>query len=231
MSGFIQIAGIRSREEAEMLVEAGADALGFPFRLDHHAEDLPESEARRIIAGLPEKVRPVLITYLARAEEILDLSRYLGVRGVQLHGEIILEEAKKLKSRVPNLWLIKSLVVRGGNEEHLSEELMNWAVLADAFLTDTYDPESGASGATGMIHDWGVSRRLAEQSPKPLLLAGGLNPGNVATAIAQVRPWGVDVHTGVEDRQGWKDRRLVENFIAEARRSFAKLSAGWGSML
>ncbi|HKY63929.1 MAG TPA: phosphoribosylanthranilate isomerase [bacterium] len=222
MSGFVQIAGVRSREEASMLVEAGVDALGFPLRLDHHAEDLPESEAREIIAGLPEKVRPVLITYLDRAEEILELSRYLGVRGLQLHGPVELEEARKLKSRAPNLWLLKSLVIRGGNEAGLSEELKAWSDLADAFLTDTYDPESGASGATGKTHDWEISRRLAEQSPKPLILAGGLNPRNVAAAIAQVRPWGVDVHTGVEDRQGWKDRKKVGDFLAEARQAFLK---------
>ncbi|HKX12590.1 MAG TPA: phosphoribosylanthranilate isomerase [bacterium] len=223
MNPFIQIAGICDLQEAWMLAEAGADALGFPFRLDHHAEDLPESEAREIIAQLPASVRPVLITYLDRAEEIVELSRYLGVGGVQLHGKIQLEEAGLLKSEAPDLWLIKSLVVRSGNEAGLSEEMAAWSSLADAFLTDTYDPESGASGATGKTHDWEVSRRLAEGCSKPLILAGGLNSQNVGEAMERVKPWGVDVHSGVEARDGRKDPALVKAFIGAARRAFASV--------
>ncbi len=220
MNPFIQIAGIRDLEEALMLAAAGVDALGFPFRLDHHAEDLPESEARKIIAQLPAQVRPVLITYLDRADEILDLSRYLGVRGLQLHGKVRLQEAASLKSQAPDLWIIKSLVIRAGNEQSLSEEMKDWSSLADAFLTDTYDAQTGASGATGKKHDWEISRRLAELSPKPLILAGGLNPQNVGSAIEKVKPWGVDVHTGIEGVDGRKDRNLTEEFIRLAREAF-----------
>lgn len=221
MNPFVQIAGVHDLEEALMLAATGADALGFPFRLDHHAEDLSESEARAIIAQLPAAVRPVLITYLDRAGEIVALARYLGVRGVQLHGKIRLEEAEKLKSKAPDLWLIKSLVVRSGNEPGLSEEMAAWSGLADAFLTDTYDPVSGASGATGKTHDWEVSRRLATGCSKPLILAGGLNPQNVGEAMERVKPWGVDVHSGVEGKDGRKDPALVKKFIGEARRAFA----------
>lgn len=223
MKGFIQIAGIRDMEEAQRLVQAGADALGFPFRLDHHREDLSERAAKEIIAQIPTHVRPILITYLLRAEEILELAEYLGLRSVQLHGAIDREEAARLKKLAPDLWLIKSLVLRSGNEEALLGELRLWSGLADAFLTDTYDPETGASGATGKTHDWGVSKRLVEQSSKPLILAGGLKPQNIREAIEQVRPWGVDVHSGVEDRNGSKDRALVEEFIRAARAAFAAI--------
>jgi len=92
----------------------------------------------------------------------------------------------------------------------------------DAFLTDTFDPQSGRSGATGKIHDWEVSRRLAEISPRPLILAGGLNPGNVREAIRRVQPAGVDAHTGLEGPAGRKDAARVAAFVAEARAGFAE---------
>ena len=87
----------------------------------------------------------------------------------------------------------------------------------DGFITDTYAPETGASGATGRTHDWAVSRRLVQLSPKPVILAGGLTPANVRQAIATVGPAGVDVHTGVEDASGRKDRGKVLAFVAAAR--------------
>jgi phosphoribosylanthranilate isomerase len=86
--------------------------------------------------------------------------------------------------------------------------------VVDAFITDTYDPTTGRSGATGKTHAWGVSRRLVELSPKPVILAGGLTPENVRAAVLAVRPAGVDVHTGVEGPDGRKAPRLVEHFVA-----------------
>ena len=91
-------------------------------------------------------------------------------------------------------------------------------------LTDTFDPVSGASGATGQVHDWAISRQIVVLSPKPVILAGGLNPENVASAIDAVRPAGVDVHTGLEGPDGRKRSDLTARFVAAARTAFAKLS-------
>lgn len=91
----------------------------------------------------------------------------------------------------------------------------------DAFITDTYDPLTGASGATGKIHNWDVSRRIVEASQRPVILAGGLNPENVRDAILYVKPAGVDVHTGVEGPDGRKDEVLVKAFVSEAESAFA----------
>ncbi|MCE9625355.1 MAG: phosphoribosylanthranilate isomerase [Deltaproteobacteria bacterium] len=222
-NGLIQIAGIRDAEEARLLVEGGVDWLGFPFRLDFHREDLSETQARDIISVLPNTVLPVLITYLNDADSILDLCGCLGTRAVQLHGKVVPELGEALRRRSPRLALIKSLVVRENAWERLEKELQDWASWADYFLTDTFDAESGASGATGKTHDWEISRRLVEISPKPLMLAGGLNPDNVGEAIRKVRPAGVDSHTGVEDSQGAKDPELLRAFVAEARLAFAQL--------
>ena len=82
-----------------------------------------------------------------------------------------------------------------------------------------------------MIHDWAISRRLVELSTRPVILAGGLTAANVGPAIAAVRPAGVDVHTGVEDKNGRKDPHLVTRFVHEARRAFAALHAGSGNLI
>lgn len=221
MAHIIQAAGVRSLAEAEMLAQAGVTHIGFPLRLAVHAPDVSEAEAARIIRALPRSVACVLITYQAQAGEIAALAGLLGVHAVQLHGGIAGESVRRLRGLAPGLQLFKSLVVEAGNEAELVRDVEAFAPLVDAFLTDTFDPASGARGATGRTHDWGVSRRIVAASPKPVILAGGLTPDNVRQAILSVRPFGVDAHTGLEDAEGNKDPRLVRRFVAEARAGFA----------
>ena len=114
MAGIVQIAGVIDRVEAEMLAAAGVDWLGFPFRLTHHREDLPEAEAARLIRTLPSPCEAVLITYLDRAHEIAALCRELGVRKVQLHGPVEPAELATLRTLDSDLFVMKSLVVRPG---------------------------------------------------------------------------------------------------------------------
>ena len=219
----IQVAGIRDLAEARMLVTAGVTHLGFPLRLAVHREDLSDSEAVAVIACMKPPVEPVLITYLHEAGPVARLCRRLGVQIVQLHGDISIEELSRLRSSVPGLAVIKSLIVKGNNREELIAAVSLYQPLVDAFITDTWDPETGACGATGRVHDWTISRLLVDCSPKPLILAGGLGPENVRQAILEVRPAGVDVHTGVEGPDGRKDERLVRAFVTEARTAFQEL--------
>ena len=224
----IQAAGVKSLGEARMLASCGVTHVGLPLRLPVHAPDTSEDQARDIVRGLGHAAKTVLITYLTDAAETLELCRYLGVDGVQLHGAMPLDEVRRLRQAAPELFLIKSLVVgpgRGGGEADLTAGALAHAPFVDAFLTDTFDPGSGASGATGKAHDWDISRRLALALDKPLILAGGLNPGNVARAIAHVRPAGVDAHTGLENAAGDKDEALVRRFVAEAHAALATLAA------
>jgi phosphoribosylanthranilate isomerase len=88
---------------------------------------------------------------------------------VQLHGEIAPAELHRLRVLVPRLWIIKSLIVRGDNSEALVDDVGRFAPVVDSFITDTFDPLSGARGATGKTHDWRVSRRLVEASLKPVI--------------------------------------------------------------
>ena len=216
----IQVAGIRHRAEADLLLGCGVRWLGFPLRLPVHREDLSEPAAADIIRSLRPPARGVLITYLSEAAGVADFCRAMGARTVQLHGDISRAELERLRSMDPTLTILKSLVVGRHPAPVLERLVSELAPLVDGFITDTYAPETGASGATGRTHDWKVSRRLVELSPRPVILAGGLTPLNVRQAIATVGPAGVDVHTGVEDAGGSKDRGKVLAFVAEATAGF-----------
>jgi phosphoribosylanthranilate isomerase len=217
---FIQIAGIIDQTEAELFIDCGVKYLGFPLRLTVNKEDLPEENAEQIIKSLPPQCRGILITYLSDAEEISAFCNKLGTNIVQLHGRISTAELIKLRTIMPEANIIKSLVVKENNLHILEQNITVMQEHVDAFITDTYDPVTGASGATGKIHDWSVSRRLVELSPKPVILAGGLTANNVYEAIVNVRPAGVDSHTGVEGTDGRKDPNLVKQFIEESIKGF-----------
>ena len=216
MRGIIQVAGIRNLDEARKLLDAGVDWIGFPFYLPVHSEDLSLEDAAQIVLST-DASRCVLITYLDVAGEISKLLSILGIKKVQLHGSIETAEVAVLKRSNPDLLIVKSLIVRRDNLDELRKTVEQFLPHVDAFITDTYDPVSGACGATGKTHDWNVSRTLIEISSRPVILAGGLTPDNIAEAIRVVRPAGVDVHTGVEDARGWKDPKKVLAFVKAAR--------------
>jgi phosphoribosylanthranilate isomerase len=219
----VQIAGVHDADEAGLLCSCGVGWIGIPLRLPVHCEDLSDAEAAAVVRhGAGKGSTFVLITYLERAAAIADLARWIGVRHVQVHGEISDGELDALRVGLPGVVIIKSLVVRPGEDTcHLLDRVTRLAPRVDAFITDTFDPSTGASGATGRTHDWAVSREVVRISPRPVILAGGLTPDNVAAAIGAVLPAGVDSHTGVEGADGRKDEALVRRFVAEATRAFA----------
>src|SRR5512135_864355 len=216
----IQIAGVIDAAEAQMLQQCGVHYLGFPLRLPVHREDLTEEEAAAIIKSLAPAVFGVLITYLDEAGEIAAFCHALGARIVQPHDDIKRAELKRLKTLDSNLTVIKSLVVGLRDDQALEAMVSELSPFVDAFITDTFDPKTGASGATGKTHDWRVSRCLVELADRPVILAGGLTPENVKRAILEVRPAGVDSHTGVEDSSGRKNREKVQKFLSEAHDAF-----------
>ncbi len=219
----IQIAGVIDWQDAKTLLDAGVKFIGFPLRLPVNKPDLTEEEARRLIKKFPSDVHPVLITYLNKSEDVIELADYLNVTIVQLHGSISIDELKRIKETSGKLKLIKSLVVRGNNADELKALLFSAAPYADAFITDTFDASTGASGATGKTHDWEISKMLSEYSTRPVILAGGLNPENVRKAIGFVKPDGVDAHTGVENNKGRKDPLKVRSFLEEALKGFQEI--------
>ena len=224
-ANLIQIAGVIDAAEAEMLQQCDVCYLGFPLRLPVHREDLAEDEAGAIIKSLAPPVFGVLITYLSNASEIAAFCHALGARIVQLHGDIDRNELERLNALDPNLTIIKSLVVGMRDDQALEAMASELSPFVDEFITDTFDPKTGASGATGKTHDWRVSRRLVELADRPVILAGGLTPENVRRAILEVGPAGVDAHTGVEDSGGRKSREKVQKFLSEAKEAFALIKA------
>lgn len=217
---FIQIAGIIDEKEAQMLISCGVSYLGFPLRPPVNKEDLTEEEASQIISGLHPPNQGILITYLDNAVEIKKLSDKIGTKIIQLHGKISIDELNKFKSISPESIVIKSLIVGKSSKEKLFEAVTNFENIVDAFITDSFNPQTGATGATGITHDWNTSKEFVDFSKKPIILAGGLNPENVCDAIVKVRPAGVDTHTGVEGVAGRKIKIKVVKFVEEAIRGF-----------
>lgn len=215
----IQVAGVRDEAELSLLIEAGVDDIGFPVGPAVVTPDLPAAEAHRLAKTL-SGVGAVAIVYLNTLETVAAFhSEFPAFNKYQLHGELALEEGRKLREAFPNLYLIKSLVVGATSIEDLFEECRAWENLANAFITDTFHPVSKHRGATGLTHDWSISRKLVETCRKPILIAGGLKPDNVRAAISSTKPAGVDVHTGVEGADGRKDKNLLSRFVAESRRA------------
>lgn len=223
MKPMLQVAGVHDAEEALMLADVGVTHIGIPLRLPVHKEDVTEAEAAGIFAALPQHVQGVVITYEDDPEALAALMRDTCADGLQLHGDISLHALRRVRRLLPDIFLIKSIVIGKSSFGSLMEHALSQSDHVDAFLTDTFDPRTGAEGATGKAHDWSLSARLVlDLSPKPLILAGGLNPYNVYDAVRRVRPAGVDAHTGLEGADGRKDEALVGSFVAEALRAYAE---------
>jgi len=219
----IHVAGVIDFAEAQLLIDCGIRYLGFPLVLDHHKEDLTIDAAAAIVSKLRNHATFFLITYLNKARAVCELCDALSVDMVQLHGQKNLEQIQLLRQVAPKLRIIKSLIVRDGSTGPLIDEVQCYGPSVTSFITDTFDPTTGASGATGRAHDWEISRRLVESSNRPVILAGGLNPKNVRQAIHAVRPAGVDVHTGIEGQDGRKRHDLTKRFVEEAQAGFAEI--------
>jgi phosphoribosylanthranilate isomerase len=217
----IQAAGVKSAKEAELMAACGFKYLGFPLRLDRHAEDISDAEVREINLRYPNIYSPVLITYLENGLDIVKLCTFTQCKIVQIHGNIELEELQKVKRA--GIDVIKSLVIADNNTKEIFYQLSLFDKMVDAFITDTYDPSTGASGATGKVHDWDISRRIVEKTKTPIILAGGLNPDNVIDAIRYVKPAGVDTHTGIEDENGNKSEELMREFVLSAEYGFREI--------
>ncbi len=211
----VQIAGISTIEEAVVAEQAGADALGFTVRLPTGIHDgLTEAKARALIAALPPFIATVAITYVTTAREAVDLCRYLGVSALQLHGPFPTAGLPLIRAALPHLKLIRAVHVTGPEALAQARSLER---RVDALILDTYDATTGRHGATGKTHDWTLSRQIVDAVRAPVILAGGLHADNVAAAIGAVRPWAVDVHTGVENADGSRNFTKLCAFIANAK--------------
>lgn len=199
----VKICGITQVEDAAAAVELGADALGFVFTSSPR-QITPET-ARSITDNLPPYVvrTGVFVGDDPRIPEIVD---FCGLDVIQLHSGYSAGFAERLQPRRIVLG------VRMKDESSLSDiPGLRWAT---AVLLDAFSPD--AAGGTGKTFDWALAQK-ASHLGKPVILSGGLTPGNVQEAILRVRPYAVDVSSGVERSPGIKDREKMREFIERAR--------------
>jgi len=196
---FVKICGITNEEDALLATALGADAVGFV--LAPSRRQVRPDAVRDIVKRLPHEVLTVGVFRNERPERVVDLASRIGLHAVQLSGEEPVSEVRWIRERVQ--FVIHAFTA---GDPALSSAANS---PADVVLVDSPNPGSGK------VFDW----RLAEGVPGGvrLLLAGGLTPDNVAEAIRRVRPWGVDVATGVEVSPGRKDPRKLRRFIEAAR--------------
>jgi phosphoribosylanthranilate isomerase len=218
MSIWIKICGNTSLEDALVAVEAGVDALGFVFAPSPRR--VTAAEAAAIAMYLPATVEKIGVFVDAGLEEIYSTVRACGLTGVQLHFEAAPELPARLRERLgPALRILRVAHFEAGAAEAVAERIAGHArnPHVDAVLVDSRT--AAAAGGTGVPFDWAEARRtiFSEAGSLRLIAAGGLTPENVAEAIAILRPWGVDVVSGVEAEPGRKDAEKVREFVARAR--------------
>ena len=200
---FVKICGITNAADARAAVEAGADAVGLIF-VPNTPRYVEVAVAREIAATISERVKKVGVFVDEPVEAINRVARQVSLDLVQLHGDLTRESARLVEAPI-----IKVVRVRG----EIDLERLR-AYNARAYLLDTYI--EGAHGGTGRTFDWDLALPVVAAG-LPVLLSGGLTPDNVAEAVRRVRPFGVDVSSGVEARPGRKDHDKVRAFIANAK--------------
>ncbi len=200
----VKICGITNVEDALAAVEAGADYLGFIF-FPPSPRNVKLDTVREIFKNLPKGVKNVAVTVNAEVDFLKKLLEE-GFDLLQLHGD----ENPSILKDLPKERVIKVFRVRDSFNE---ENLKGWEGIY-AYLLDTY--KKGTYGGTGETFNWDIARRLVEKGLK-IFLSGGLKPENVARAVEIVKPYAVDVSSGVEAYPGKKDLKKVEEFIKKAK--------------
>jgi len=206
----IKICGMRRPEEVEAAVESGADLLGFNF-WPGTSRYIPPAEAVPLIRSVPSHIWTVGVFVDETPERVLEIAAMTGVTVLQFHGSESPEYFERLGSmRQGSIRKIKAFKVT----ENFRADALRAYGSAYAFLLDGY-VAGGLPGGTGTVFDWSHARRAGEFGK--VIVAGGLNVGNVTAAIRQAQPWGVDVCSGVEAMPGTKDPQLIREFIRVAR--------------
>ncbi len=210
----VKICCIQSLDEARLAIDAGADALGLVSAMPSGPGPIPEERIAEIAARVPPPVGTFLLTSLRTVPEIVAQHRRCRTTAVQLVDELEPGAHAELRRELPGIRIVQVIHVRGPESV---EEAIRVAPEVDALLLDSGNPALAVKelGGTGRVHDWSLSRAIVESAGVPVLLAGGLRPENVREAIASVRPFAVDVCTGVRTG-GRLDPAKLDAFFAAA---------------
>lgn len=202
----IKICGLTDQLDLRYALAAGADAVGFVVEIERSRRCISAKAARALIERVPVFVKSVAVISPQDLDDAVRLSQETKADLLQVHSLSGAAEVRALKGLVPQK--IIAAAAAGSDAVHQ----LNGA--ADAVLLDTF--KDGMLGGSGEIHDWNLSAALARRLNVPVILAGGLNPSNVREAICKVRPYAVDVSSGVET-DGRKDPAKMAAFVEQVR--------------
>jgi phosphoribosylanthranilate isomerase len=216
---WIKICGMTNLEDALAAVEAGADAVGFVF-YEKSPRNISVEAAREIVGKLPESVEKVGVFVNAKSQRIREVVIGAGLTAVQLHGkqstESVLEDPRTVAECVG---VPKVIVMIHGDSLKDGGRFMEDGMLLKTFAVLLDSRSNDASGGTGTKFDWEATRGMVRGMSLrlPVIVAGGLTPENVSDAMGALKPWGVDVVSGVEATPGKKDPEKVRAFVRAVR--------------
>jgi len=192
----VKICGITNYEDALFAAESGADALGFIFA--DSPRKIEPGTVRSIIRRLPPFIKTIGVFVDETPEKIKELVSYCGIDLIQLHGKESPDICEQFMPRI-----IKAIPVK---DDSVFSDIPSYRGKVRGLLLDTYSEKM--AGGTGKVFSWDLAIKIREMG-MPIMLAGGLKPSNVVAAISIVRPYAIDVNSGVEERPGKKDRSLI----------------------
>ena len=202
----IKVCGITEPEDARIAVAAGADGLGFIF-VPQSPRHIDPDMVRKITRELPPLVDAVGVFVDEEMEVVEEIMQYCCLSFIQLHGSETPDYCEKISCRV-----MKSFSIGQATK---SEDFVPYAEAVSGFLLDTFHKDM--AGGTGQTFDWQLLEHI--KPPGPIVLAGGLTPDNVGDAIRQVKPFAVDVNSGVEYQPGRKDPDKLRSFVQAVRKA------------
>ena len=211
----VKICCIASVAEARLAVAHGAGALGLVSNMPSGPGPIPEARIAEIAATVPPGIASFLLTSHTTADAIVDQQRRCRVNTIQLCDRLADGAYRELRDALPGISLVQVVHVTGADAV---DEARAVAPRIDGILLDSGDPSLPVKelGGTGRVHDWDISRRIVEAVEVPVFLAGGLDAGNVADAIGRVRPFAVDLCTGVRTDGDLDEEKLGAFFDAVA---------------
>lgn len=204
----IKVCGIMNKAELLQAALAGADAVGFIVEIESSRHRLSTGQAADLIKTVPLFTKSVAVIAPDDVESAVQIAGKIGADVLQIHGSLSAGDLAQLKGRVAQKLVAALPATLDQNE------IRCYAASADAILLDTLS--NGSLGGTGAVHDWNKSAKIREGLNVPVILAGGLNPGNVSQAIERVRPYAVDASSGLETA-GKKDMQKIISFVREVR--------------
>lgn len=207
----VKICCISSREEAKIAIECGASAIGLVARMPSGPGPIADELINKIARTVPPPVATFMLTSETTVNEIIKHHHRTNTNTIQIVDALSEGTYDELKSALPAVRIVQVIHVI---DESSVEEAIEISKVVDALLLDSGNPRLKVKelGGTGRVHNWSLSKQIVERSKCPVFLAGGLNPENIIQAIEAVRPYAVDVCSGVRT-DGKLDRKKVELFI------------------